>query len=221
MRGLCSPLHRASSTATRSWPRSGRDAEPAGAQVVLGTPVLLRARRRGRHRALRWRRRAVRGALPAGDQLRGALGATRSPGGSRAFRPGDHPAAALRQGRITSSSPAGHRFRHLIYPVPVPGGLGTHVTLDLAGQARFGPDVQWVRRVDYGFDEARAAGFYRVHPPLLPAASRRRAAAGLHRHSAQDRSGPGSPAAGLPYPGAARPTGCRGWLTSTASSPRA
>ena len=35
-------------------------------------------------------------------------------------------------------------FRHLIYPVPVPGGLGTHVTLDLAGRARFGPDVEWV-----------------------------------------------------------------------------
>jgi L-2-hydroxyglutarate oxidase LhgO len=34
-------------------------------------------------------------------------------------------------------------FRHLIYPVPVPGGLGTHLTLELAGRARFGPDVQW------------------------------------------------------------------------------
>ena len=35
-------------------------------------------------------------------------------------------------------------FRHLIYPVPVPGGLGTHLTLDLAGRARFGPNVQWL-----------------------------------------------------------------------------
>jgi L-2-hydroxyglutarate oxidase LhgO len=52
-------------------------------------------------------------------------------------------------------------FRHLIYPVPVPGGLGTHVTLDLAGQARFGPDVEWVAGVDYRFDEGRAPGFYR------------------------------------------------------------
>ena len=35
-------------------------------------------------------------------------------------------------------------FTHLIYPVPEPGGLGVHVTLDLAGQARFGPDVEWL-----------------------------------------------------------------------------
>jgi L-2-hydroxyglutarate oxidase LhgO len=51
-------------------------------------------------------------------------------------------------------------FSHLIYPVPVPGGLGTHLTLDLAGQARFGPDVEWVERLDYAVDPARAALFY-------------------------------------------------------------
>jgi L-2-hydroxyglutarate oxidase LhgO len=51
-------------------------------------------------------------------------------------------------------------FRHLVYPVPVPGGLGTHVTLDLAGRARFGPDVQWIDGVEYGFDESRAGAFY-------------------------------------------------------------
>lgn len=62
-------------------------------------------------------------------------------------------------------------FRHLIYPVPEPGGLGVHVTLDLAGVARFGPDVQWVDQVDYGFDAARAAHFYsviRTYYPGLP-----------------------------------------------------
>jgi L-2-hydroxyglutarate oxidase LhgO len=51
-------------------------------------------------------------------------------------------------------------FNHLVYPVPVPGGLGVHVTLDLAGQARFGPDVSWLDSVDYAFDESRAAQFY-------------------------------------------------------------
>ena len=51
-------------------------------------------------------------------------------------------------------------FSRLIYPVPVPGGLGVHLTLDLGGQARFGPDVEWVDRVDYTVDPRRADGFY-------------------------------------------------------------
>jgi L-2-hydroxyglutarate oxidase LhgO len=53
-------------------------------------------------------------------------------------------------------------FRHLIYPIPVPGGLGVHLTLDLAGQARFGPDVEWVEKLDYTVDPARAERFYSV-----------------------------------------------------------
>jgi L-2-hydroxyglutarate oxidase LhgO len=61
-------------------------------------------------------------------------------------------------------------FSHLVYPVPVPGGLGTHVTLDLAGQARFGPDIEWIDSIDYSFDEARARAFYdavrRYYPAL-------------------------------------------------------
>jgi len=51
-------------------------------------------------------------------------------------------------------------FRHLIYPVPVPGGLGVHITLDLAGQARFGPDVEWIEGVDYAVDPRRGDAFY-------------------------------------------------------------
>jgi len=51
-------------------------------------------------------------------------------------------------------------FRHLIYPVPVPGGLGVHITLDLAGQARFGPDVEWIDGVDYAVDPRRGDAFY-------------------------------------------------------------
>lgn len=51
-------------------------------------------------------------------------------------------------------------FTRLIYPVPVSGGLGTHLTLDLAGAARFGPDVEWVERIDYAVDPARAESFY-------------------------------------------------------------
>lgn len=51
-------------------------------------------------------------------------------------------------------------FAHLIYPVPVPGGVGTHLTVDIGGRARFGPDVEWVETLDYGVDPARAEGFY-------------------------------------------------------------
>lgn len=45
-------------------------------------------------------------------------------------------------------------FRHLIYPIPAEGGLGIHLTLDMAGQARFGPDIEWVNKIDYTFDDA-------------------------------------------------------------------
>ncbi|OWJ63653.1 NAD(P)/FAD-dependent oxidoreductase [Inquilinus limosus] len=62
-------------------------------------------------------------------------------------------------------------FRHLIYPVPVPGGLGTHATIDLGGRVRFGPDVEWVEDLDYRVDPARADSFYaaiRRYWPALP-----------------------------------------------------
>jgi L-2-hydroxyglutarate oxidase LhgO len=51
-------------------------------------------------------------------------------------------------------------FSRLIYPVPVPGGLGVHLTLDLGGQARFGPDVEWIESIDYTVDPHRADSFY-------------------------------------------------------------
>lgn len=63
-----------------------------------------------------------------------------------------------------------HPFRNLIYPVPEPGGLGVHLTLDLAGQARFGPDVEWIEQEDYRVDPERvctfAAGIRRWWPAL-------------------------------------------------------
>jgi L-2-hydroxyglutarate oxidase LhgO len=51
-------------------------------------------------------------------------------------------------------------FSHLIYPVPQPGGLGVHLTLDLANSARFGPNVQWVDTIDYTTDITRSYLFY-------------------------------------------------------------
>ena len=52
-------------------------------------------------------------------------------------------------------------FTRLIYPVPDPlGGLGVHVTIDLGGQVKFGPDVEWIDSVDYTVDPARGELFY-------------------------------------------------------------
>lgn len=62
-------------------------------------------------------------------------------------------------------------FSRLIYPVPQPGGLGVHLTLDLGGQAKFGPDVEWIERLDYRVDPARGEKFYaaiRRYWPALP-----------------------------------------------------
>jgi L-2-hydroxyglutarate oxidase LhgO len=62
-------------------------------------------------------------------------------------------------------------FSHLIYPVPERGGLGVHLTLDLGGQAKFGPDVEWIEQPDYTVDAVRAERFYaavRTYWPHLP-----------------------------------------------------
>jgi L-2-hydroxyglutarate oxidase LhgO len=53
-------------------------------------------------------------------------------------------------------------FKRLVYPLPGADGLGIHVALDLTGNLRFGPDVTWVDKVDYAFDESRADAFYRA-----------------------------------------------------------
>ena len=84
-------------------------------------------------------------------------------------------------------------FSRLIYPVPEPGGLGVHVTLDLAGQARFGPDVEWVERIDYAVDPKRADRFYaaiRRYWPGLPDGALLPGYSGIRPKTA----GPGEPA---------------------------
>jgi L-2-hydroxyglutarate oxidase LhgO len=80
------------------------------------------------------------------------------------------PPAYLAKGNYFSCN-ARAPFSRLIYPVPEPGGLGVHLTLDMAGQARFGPDVEWVETIDYAVDPARAERFYpaiRRYWPTLP-----------------------------------------------------
>jgi L-2-hydroxyglutarate oxidase LhgO len=67
-------------------------------------------------------------------------------------------------------------FTRLIYPAPVDGGLGVHLTLDLGGRGKFGPDVEWLDhndpgRVDYAVDIKRSESFYaaiRRYWPTLP-----------------------------------------------------
>ena len=85
-------------------------------------------------------------------------------------------------------------FRRLVYPVAGNGGLGIHVTLDLAGGARFGPDVEWVNRVDYAVDETRRAAFaaaIRRYYPDLDATRLQPGYTGIRPKIA----GPGEPAA--------------------------
>jgi len=85
-------------------------------------------------------------------------------------------------------------FQRLIYPVPDGVGLGIHLTLDLAGRARFGPDVEWVEKYDFAVDPVRSAAFHaaiRRYWPALAEGMLEPAYAGMRAKI----SGPGEPAA--------------------------
>jgi L-2-hydroxyglutarate oxidase LhgO len=94
---------------------------------------------------------------------------------------------------LTGRSP----FSHLIYPLPEPGGLGVHVTPDLGGQAKFGPDVEWLpadAAIDFTVDPRRADAFYatvRRYWPALPDGTLSPSYSGIR----PKLSGPGDPAA--------------------------
>jgi L-2-hydroxyglutarate oxidase LhgO len=85
-------------------------------------------------------------------------------------------------------------FSRLIYPTPVDGGLGVHVTLDLAGRVRFGPDVEWIDHESYTVDPHRADSFYdriRAYWPGVPTDSLVPDYCGIR----PKLTGPGEPAA--------------------------
>jgi L-2-hydroxyglutarate oxidase LhgO len=84
-------------------------------------------------------------------------------------------------------------FERLIYPMPTEAGLGVHLTLDLGGMARFGPDVEWIDELDFSVDPARARQFYpsiRTYWPQLPDGALAPGYAGIRPKI----SGPGEPA---------------------------
>lgn len=117
----------------------------------------------------------------------------------RGFPAAAIPPRHLAKGNYFTLSGCRAPFSRLIYPVPEDGGLGVHLTLDLAGQARFGPDVEWLaddrpEQVDYRVDAARGRGFYaaiRRYWPDLPDDALVPGYAGVR----PKLSGPGAPAA--------------------------
>lgn len=158
-------------------------AEAHGAVLALRTPVLGGAAEAGGVRLqcggeqpLQLRCRAVVNAA--------GLGAQRLSLAIDGVRQEAVPALELAKGSYFSLSGRAP-FARLIYPLPTPGGLGIHYTLDLAGRARFGPDVEWLATVEAAsFDPATLD--YTVDP------GRREAFAGAIR-----RYWPGLPEAGL------------------------
>ena len=107
--------------------------------------------------------------------------------------PATVPRPHLAKGNYFALSGVRSPFRHLVYPVPEPGGLGIHATLDLGGGVRFGPDVEWIDAPDLRVDPARAERFYaaiRRYWPGLPDGALQPAFAGIR----PKLSGPGEAA---------------------------
>jgi L-2-hydroxyglutarate oxidase LhgO len=165
------------------------DAEDAGALVAYGTRV-----ESGKRSADAIRLITSAGAIEAGLVVN-AAGLTAPVLAARIdAMPRDRiPQTWLAKGSYFALS-GRNPFSRLIYPVPVDGGLGVHLTLDLAGQARFGPDVEWIDEIDYAVDPARGTDFaqaIRRYWPGLPEAALVPGYAGIR----PKLSGPGEPAA--------------------------
>ncbi|MGC4963520.1 NAD(P)/FAD-dependent oxidoreductase [Gordonia sp. DT218] len=168
------------------------DAEAAGAGVALGSRVVAGSVREGSPMTLEV---ADAGSLRCRALVNCAgLGAWDLAGSLDGFPTDRIPARRLAKGNYYALSTGSAPFRRLVYPVPADGGLGVHLTLDMAGAARFGPDVEWTDRVDYRVDPDRADRFYaeiRRYWPGLRDDALVPAYAGIR----PKLSGPGEPAA--------------------------
>jgi L-2-hydroxyglutarate oxidase LhgO len=145
------------------------DLEAAGGTVALDSPVLGGACTRSGIRVSAGARRDYEIEAPLVINCAG-LGAQGVAHRLQGLDPATIPPLHYAKGnyyRMERPAP----FRHLIYPMPEDGWLGVHLTLDLAGRARFGPDVEWVKTLDYEVDPSRSARFYaaiRDYWPALP-----------------------------------------------------
>ncbi|MCW4116745.1 NAD(P)/FAD-dependent oxidoreductase [Aurantimonas sp. MSK8Z-1] len=171
------------------------DLEAAGGELVLNTEILSGRLTDGEIR-LMTRDRASGETFEVSTAL--LVNATGLAAAQLAARidgfPGKHVPQLLYAKGNYFAAPGRSPFSRLIYPVPVDGGLGVHLTFDLAGQIRFGPDVEWIERIDYGVDPARSADFdaeIRRYWPGLPAGGLTPAYCGIR----PKLSGPGQPAA--------------------------
>ncbi len=130
--------------------------EDAGGQLVLNSPVTA-ARTAGQLHTLTVGDAAV--TLQAREVINAAgLGAPALARNWQGLPDTARPAQWLARGVYFSYS-GKHPFESLIYPLPEPGGLGVHLTLDLASQARFGPDVEWIDSEDYTVNPERVHRF--------------------------------------------------------------
>lgn len=98
-----------------------------------------------------------------------ALGAQAVARGLAGFPPAAVPPIHYAKGNYFTLSGVKAPFTRLIYPLPVDFWLGVHVTIDLGGQVRFGPDVEWIDKPDYTVDPRRADAFYRAVRSYWPA----------------------------------------------------
>jgi len=157
------------------------DLEAAGGALALRSPLEAMTARHARDANGAAHRLQIGGAAPmtlAADFVVNAAGLWACGVAQRiaGLAPMHVPRARYAKGHYFSLA-AKAPFRHLIYPVPEAAGLGVHLTLDLAGQVRFGPDVEWIQpatpdEIDYRVDPARAAAFetaIRGYWPDLPA----------------------------------------------------